>query len=174
MIVITPTLEQVCEKLRAFLQFLAPDGMPVIRGLDNLVPAPDVPYVLFTELVQQRITTNVSSFTDPGVGTGTRSTRMGTMLTFQVDFYGPASADLANAFANLLRDDVGCQALAPVVQPLYAGEPRLMPLINGEEQFERRWMVEAVLQWNPVASTPQQFADRLEPSVINVDERYPP
>ncbi len=174
MITISPTLEQVAEKLRAFLVLVAPDGMPVVRGLDNLVPQPNEPYVLFTEITQQRITTNISTFTDPGVGVGARATRMGTVLTFQVDCYGPASADLANAIANLLRDDFGCRALAPVAQPLYAGEPRLMPLVNGEEQYERRWMLEAVLQWNPVASTPQQFADRLEPSVINVDERYPP
>jgi hypothetical protein len=47
-------------------------------------------------------------------------------------------------------------------------------LVNGEEQYEERWIVGANLQYNPVVSTPQQFADTLEATLINVDEAFPP
>jgi hypothetical protein len=49
-----------------------------------------------------------------------------------------------------------------------------MPYKTGEEQYNRRWTVLASLQYNPVTTLPQQFADAADVEVINVDERYPP
>lgn len=75
---------------------------------------------------------------------------------------------------TLLRDETACVALAPTCQPLYSSDATLVPLDDDEQQYEQRWMIEAVLQYNPVTTTPMQFANTLEVTLINVDETYPP
>jgi hypothetical protein len=104
----------------------------------------------------------------------------GTEVRLQLDLYGAASGDWGAQFQTLLRSEPGCVALAgadyanPVCQPLYASDASQAPLDDSEDQYEDRWTIEAILQYNPVTSVPQQFADTLELTVINVDEAYPP
>ncbi len=91
----------------------------------------------------------------------------------QIDFYGASSGDWSRVFAGLWRDEVGCLALAPNCQPLYHDEPLLAPLEDDELQYEQRWLCQAFLQYNPVISPLQDFADTLSVTLINVDEAYP-
>ena len=91
---------------------------------------------------------------------GVRSARQPTRLTVQIDVHGPNSAENAQAISTLLRDGYGCYQFAASgydVQPLYADEPRQTPFINGENQYEFRWTVNAVLQANIVIDMPQAF-----------------
>jgi hypothetical protein len=60
------------------------------------------------------------------------------------------------------------------VAPLHADDPRQMPFINDQSQYEWRWIIEACLQANQVVISPQQFADALEIGLIEVDSHYPP
>ena len=53
-------------------------------------------------------------------------------------------------------------------QPLYCDDGHQMPLINGEFQYEARWTIHARLQINPAISTPQEFADSLTPTLVEV------
>lgn len=104
----------------------------------------------------------------------------GTEITLQLDLYGAAAGDWAVMLQTILRDETGCIALAgadplnPVCQPLYASDAFQGPLDDSEDQYENRWTIEAILQYNPVTSVPMQFADTASVTVINVDEAYPP
>lgn len=108
---------------------------------------------------------------------GVQNIMQPTMIVFQIDIHGPASADNAQTISTLLRDDYGVRAFAaldPLVVPLHADDPKQMPFINGENQYEDRWIVEACLQADGSVEVPQQFADTAVVGVINVDASYPP
>lgn len=47
-------------------------------------------------------------------------------------------------------------------------DPKMMPLIDGEAQYEQRWVITAVLQYNPVVSTPMQFFDAATVALTDV------
>jgi len=92
---------------------------------------------------------------------GTGQAMQATRVTVQIDVHGPESADNAQRIATLLRDEYACDFFADQrgdVAPLYASEPRQAPFLNGEKQIESRWTLDAVLQANPVVTTPQRFA----------------
>jgi hypothetical protein len=57
---------------------------------------------------------------------------------------------------------------------LYAGDPRQVPFINGEAQWEERWTLDVALQANQTVQVSQQFADEVDAGLINVDATYPP
>ena len=114
-----------------------------------------------------------------GVGTvvdvafGGRSITQPTKLTMQMDVHGPMSADNAQLLTTLLRDQYAVDALAPTCAPLYASDPSQLPFINGEDQVEERWSIDAVLQANIVVVVPVQFAGALTIGLIDVDAVYP-
>lgn len=108
---------------------------------------------------------------------GSQEATQATKFTMQLDVHGPNGGDNAQTIATLLRDDYACEQMAASgfdMQPLYASDPKQVPFINGESQYEERWVVEAVLQINPVVTTPQQFAGALAVDVVEVDAAYPP
>lgn len=104
--------------------------------------------------------------------------------TVQIDFHSdPAAAiqaaDMAQTFATLFRDEYAVssfanQVLAYGVTPLYAGDPREVPFVNDQQQYEWRWVVEAEMQIYTAVEVPQEYADSAEVGLIEVDERYPP
>lgn len=99
-----------------------------------------------------------------------------TKMTVQVDVHGPVSADNAQIISTILRDEYGVNLFAPDVSgvtPLYADDPRQGPYRNEQQQIENRWMVEVVLQINPIVTVPQQFAGELEITPVNVEATYP-
>src|SRR3974390_1327229 len=93
------------------------------------------------------------------------------------------SADLATAgnmaqtIVTLLRSDFGVNQFAsfnPSIAPLYAEEPRQLPFINAEQEYESRWVVETILQMQQVLNIPEQFADSATLTVIDVEAAYGP
>lgn len=173
---VVPQQSAVFTKLGDFI--VAALGCPVVRGLDNKVPMPPASpgFVVMTAVYQERLRTNVDTYTDPFpvIAPETEQFEKGTRLDVQLDFYGASSGDWADIISTLLRDEYGCTALGPDVAPLYADDPRLMPLVDEEEQYEQRWLLVATLQYNPVVTTPAQFAGAAAVTVINVEEAYPP
>ena len=126
-----------------------------------------------TALYQNRLSTNVDAYLDPTPTTGSKTARQAVQYTIQVDAYGPDSSDWATILSTMLRDEYACLSMAPNVQPLYCDDPRQMPLIDAESQWEQRWTINAVLQYNPVTSTPMQFFDAATVGLVDVDSRYP-
>ena len=99
-----------------------------------------------------------------------------TQFNMQIDVHGPNGGDNAQIITTMMRDDYAVQQFATsglAITPLYADDPRQIPFINAEQQYENRWVVEAMLQVDPVITVPQQFADQLNVTLINVAATYP-
>lgn len=173
-VTVTPSISEVYASVRALLLIIVPPGTEVIQGLGNRVPEPAAPFVAMTLVTQHRLTTNILSYVDPGSGIGMKAIEYQVQLMMQLDFYGPLSAEWSAAASALFRDEFGCSALAPVCQPLHADDAQMIALVNGEEEYEQRWMVGGFLQWNPILTTPQEFADTLTVDLVNVDVEFPP
>jgi hypothetical protein len=172
---VSPTLDDVYAALVAFILGIIPlDAAHVIKGNQNRIPTPTGPYAILNIISQKRLRTNVdtwdSSIPDPaGI-----VREQGIKLEMQIDLYGPTSGDWAATFSTMFRDDYGAQALAPNCQPLHADEPTRAPLITAESQYLDRWIVRAQIQYNPVVSTIDQFADTVEIDVIDSVTHYGP
>ncbi|NPT59102.1 phage neck terminator protein [Paraburkholderia elongata] len=104
------------------------------------------------------------------IAAGVKSMLQPAKVTVQLDVHGPASADNAAIITTLFRDEYGVTAFASSgfdVTPLYTSDPRQMPFLNGEQQVEERYVVDAVMQTNPIVTVPQQFAAAVSLSGIN-------
>lgn len=98
-------------------------------------------------------------------------------LTVQVDVHGPSSGDNATRISTLFRDEYATSAfsaITPDVAPLHADDPKQIPFVNDQSQYENRWVVEANLQVNSTVLIPQQYMDVATLGLINVDASYPP
>jgi hypothetical protein len=116
---------------------------------------------------------------------GYKTARQATELHVQLDVHGPVSGDNVQKLSTLLRDEYATahfDASGLDLMALYAGDPRQIPFINGEAQWEKRWVLDVALQANQIVQVPQQFADELHTSgpggvgsgLIDVDVVYPP
>jgi hypothetical protein len=170
---VTPTQNDMFVVLQAFIVgLIGLDIDHVVQGLGNGVAMPLGGFIVMTELFQNRLATNVSTYADPTPTTGAKSSQQSTQVTVQLDCYGPDSADWAAILSTMLRDEYACEALAPTVQPLHADDPKMLPLVDGEQQYEQRWTVSAVLQFNPVVSTPMQFFDEVHVDFVEADAAH--
>lgn len=173
--VVTPTAADVYTAVKAFIEAqLGLDNAHVVQGFGNRVAMPVGPFVLMSNATKKRLGTNSQTWDETDPDPSTYDYTQPQVLTMQLDCYGPASGEWSDILSTLLRSDVGCVGLAPVCQPLYADDPVRIPLTNAEAQYEDRWKVTLSLQYNPVVSTAQEFADTLAVTVIEVDAEYPP
>lgn len=168
---ITPTSDDLTVAVRTFLLSLFPTGVEVVRGLDNSVPMPAGPFIQFTPTAQAALSTNHSVLDTP---TQQRTVKTPTRYNVQFDCYGPLSSDYATQIVQMWRDQYGCDMLATIGAPLYCTDPTQVPLINGEENYEQRWTLTALLQFNPVVTVPQQSATALGVELVSVDAEFPP
>lgn len=175
---ITPVLRDSYVAVKAFVVgVLGIDPSLVVQGYPNEASMPPATpgWVQMTAHHKQRLATSVEDWdmvsdTDPTTVDVSQSVQ----VTLQLDCFSPLASDWADMLTTLLRSTVGCDALKPACQPLYADDPIRAPLTSAEAQYNDRWIVQAVLQYNPVVTSPQQFADAATVTVINVDEAYPP
>lgn len=111
------------------------------------------------------------------MASGTLSMMQPTQILTQFDVHGPNSSDYAQIVTTAFRDEFAFQQFAQSgfnLAPLYADDPKQIPFINGEQQVETRWVIEAVLQANQVVlGLPQQFFDSIAITDINVDVAFP-
>ena len=108
---------------------------------------------------------------------GTTTLIQKTEAVVQLDIHGPNSQDNTQIITTIFRDDIGVQFFAASgfdMAPLYSDDPRQMPFLNAESQYEDRWIVDLHIQINPAVILPQQFADALSLTLIDVDVTYPP
>lgn len=107
---------------------------------------------------------------------GMEKVTQATEVTYQIDVHGPSSANNAEMISTLFRDSYGVGnfvRLGASIYPLYADEPRQMPFLNAEQQFETRWVVEACMQVNQtVSNIPQEFMDEAEVTPIDTVTAY--
>jgi hypothetical protein len=161
---------QLFTALRAVLLTIV--NCEVVRAPVNRVAMPKLAFVSLTPISNIALSTNVTTLT--GAST---SIKRSSQFTIQIDCYGAGAGDRATAIAILLRSQYGCDQLAASgfdIQPLYAGDARQMPIVDGEAQYELRYSFDAVLQFNPVLTTPQDSATALRVGVFDVDRTFPP
>lgn len=168
------TEDALVDALGAFVQVIVGEQVAVVRGQQNRVPPPKGRYVYITPILAPALSLPRTTYADVPSG-GTMTLTRPTQWTAQIDCYGDGAQDMALAICIALRSSYGCNALkASGAQPLYTGEPRQLPFITGEDQYLERWSVDAVLQFNPSITVPQQFADQLRVDFVEVDTKYPP
>lgn len=108
---------------------------------------------------------------------GGKTVMQETRLTIQVDVFGPRAADSAQVISTLMRDSFATEffdALGLGVSPLHADDPKQVVFVSGEQQYEDRWVLEALLQADIVVTVPQQYADSAIVPVESVDVAFPP
>lgn len=89
---------------------------------------------------------------------GAVSNELHTGYWYQVDCYGPQAPDWANTIAAMWRTMWSTDALrGAALIPLYADQPQQLNIVNGEGQYEQRYMVKLHAQVNQVATAPQPF-----------------
>lgn len=172
---ISPTLDDVYAAMVTFIMGIIPlDANHVLKGNQNRVAMPTGPFAIMNVISQKRIRTNQDSWDTTIPDPSGIVREQGIKLEMQIDLYGPSSGDWAAIFSTMFRDPYGCDALAPNCQPLYADEPRRAPLVTGEDQYLDRWIVSAQLEYVPVVTTVDQFADAVEIVVIDAITHYGP
>ncbi len=99
-----------------------------------------------------------------------------TEVVYQLDVHSANvgdSSNMAQTISTMLRDDYAVQIMQASnanITPLYASDPRQVPFINAEDQYETRWIVEAILQANQtVSGAPAQFADSADVTAVSVE-----
>lgn len=166
----TPTLTEdvIMTALRTFLLAVLPSGVEVVQGQQNRAPeaiGPD--HIVMTP---DRRTQMAQTTHDWNASGATIGVNRSSALHFQLDVYGPNSADNGQVITTLFRDAYGCGFFSSYgVQPLYCDDGQQMPLVNGEEQYENRWMIRATLQANILVQVPAEFADALDAHAAPAD-----
>ncbi|MGJ4855509.1 hypothetical protein ACN6KF_001455 [Labrys sp. La1] len=110
------------------------------------------------------------------LASGSEEIMQPTQVTIQLDVHGPNSGDNAQTISTLMRDPVGVDLFAASsfdIAPLHADDPKQMPFVNGEQQWEWRWIVDAVLQVNASLTVPREFAESVSVSTHNVQADFP-
>jgi hypothetical protein len=156
---------------RALLLTLFPDGTEVVSGQDNRVGEPvGLNFVVMTTMYQERLSTNVESWDDSTGDPTTLESMASWKWGLQLDLHGPDSCTLATIAAHMWRSNWACVNVdSRYISPLFADDPHQAPFINGENQYENRWVVNIYLQANPVVSTPQDFMASLELILVEAD-----
>lgn len=183
---ITPTVQQFYAALNAFIQEVT--GLPetqVVQGLGNRAAMPAPGFVCFQIVTRRRLRTNIDTPDEVNQDPTDMTITEGVELGVQINCFGPedptaavGSLDWANLLSSTLRDEFGCdffeqQLGVGLCDPLYADEARLLQLVDGEEQYEEGWAVDAHFQLNPTTTVPQQYADTLDLTMINVQASFP-
>lgn len=103
-------------------------------------------------------------------------------VTVQLDFHSPDSTagDFSQIVSTSLRDEFGVSFFAALppplngVVPFYADDPKMVPFINDQNQYEWRFSVDACFQVNQSVSTPIRYADAASVTLADVDALFPP
>lgn len=164
---VTISQDDVMTTLRSFIMGLI-TGCEVIQGLPNGVAPPVDPFIQMTPLFFNRLSTNIPTFVDVDDGIGLAAVEQHVSWAVQIDCYGPLSNDWAVILTTMLRDEYGVTTMAPDVAPLYTDDPKQLPIVDGEQNYEQRWMITAYLQYNPVVVIPMQFFNAVSVNLINV------
>lgn len=148
----------VDDVIDALVVFLNPfmQGGKIARGQVNRVPMPGGVCAVLTELLQIDTTIPYNTF-DPD--NDLAKINGAQRIDVQIDFYGRPSGEVCKAVKSAFRTEWGVDQFPANIKPLYTDDGRQSPLITGEQQYESRWTLTTSLQYNPVITVPQQFAD---------------
>lgn len=165
--------QDIFRALRAFLLSFLPANTEVIQGLDNAVAMPLGGFVVMTSLGNDRLSTVINNYPTTASPT-TKSVLAPSKYSVQLDFYGPNSQSWSTQTQALFHDFYAADMMPANIQPLFADNPIQMPLVDAEMQYEQRWKLTAVMQYNPTITVSQQYAAAVNIGLKEVDTTYPP
>ncbi len=176
----TPTLslteDQVFDALGTFLDAVLPAGVISERGQINRVPEPNIDnFVIMTSQGSNALATNESTW-DGDVSTQLDEMQS-TELRVQLDIHGSQSSDNAQIIKTLFRSAYACQFFTDTglpLAPLYSGDGSRVPFVNGEDQWEDRWVLIVSLEVKPVVSYAQDFMGALDVNAVEVQTGLAP
>jgi len=156
-------LDTVFDALGAFITpFVEP--AQVIRSQVNRVSMPTGGFVELTEIGSSDLETPRQWYD----GTNFQRDIIGPKrLTIQADFYGEESGDWCAAIKTVWRTPYTVAQFPVGIAPLYCDDGREAPLITGEEQYLRRWVLTMALQYNPIVIVPEQSANVLSMNILD-------
>jgi len=172
---ISVTESMLYDALHTFLKSLV--SCPVLQSQMNRTAMPKDDFILMTGLNAPALSTDKVTFIPGQINPGNETHSRSTQWNVQLDCYGPSAADMAALIATTFKTDYAATALAAAdieIQPLYANDPRQMTIVNSENQYNPRWIVELAFQYNPVVTLPQDFAIGLTVIPAEVDAVFPP
>ena len=156
------TVDQVIDALADFLAPFVP-GAQVVRAQVNRVAMPSNPGVVLTEMLQVDLSVPATEY-QPDAGTATIEGP--TRIDIQIDFYGEQAGEFCKTVKTAFRSHWGFAHFPANIKPLYTSDGIQSPLTTGEQQYESRWTLTASLQYNPIVTVPQDFADVLTPNKV--------
>lgn len=162
-------IDAVIDALATYLTpFVA--GAPIIRGQVNRVAMPQGAFVELTEILTVDLSVPYAGY---DTVLGTAILHGPARIDVQVDFYGAAAGDYCKAAKTAFRTGWGFDAFPADIKPLYMSDGTQSPLITAEQQYESRWTLTASMQYNPTVTLPQEFADTLDVTLVNIERAYP-
>lgn len=156
------TVDQVIDALADFLGPFVP-GAQIVRAQVNRVAMPSNPGVVLTEMLQVDLSVPATEY-QPDAGTAT--VEGPTRIDIQIDFYGAQAGEFCKTVKTAFRSHWGFAHFPANIKPLYTSDGIQSPLTTGEQQYESRWTLTASLQYNPIVTVPQDFADVLTPNKV--------
>ena len=178
----TPTLslteDQIFDALGDFLDSVLPEGVTSEKGQINRVPEPNADnFVIMTSQGSNMLATNETNW-DTSTDNPTQITEMqSTELRIQLDVHGTNSSDNAQVIKTLFRSGYACDFFANIglpLAPLYSSDGSRVPFINGENQWEDRWVLIVSLEVKPVISYAQDFMVSLNVDLVEVYTTFGP
>lgn len=155
-------LDTVFDALIAFLQPFV-GTTPIIRAQVNRVASPAGSFVELTEISSTDLEVPRQWYDN----TNEQRNIIGPKrLMIQADFYGESAGDWCAAVKTVWKTPYAVAQFPAGIAPLYCDDGRESPLITGEEQYQRRWILGLMLQYNPIVIVPQQAADELKMNTV--------
>ncbi len=155
-------VDTVIEALGTFIQpFVAP--AQVIRGQVNRVPPPADSFVELTEVLQCDLEYPRTWYDNTNLQTNIIGPKR---IAVQADFYGPLSGDWCTCVKMAFRSPYGAAQFPAGIAPLFTDDGTQAPLITGEEQFLRRWVLTMQMQYNPLVVIDAQAANTLKMNIV--------
>lgn len=162
------TVDTVIDALGDFLQpFVV--GAEIVRAQVNRVSMPPLPCVVLTELfhIDLRVPSqDYDQLNDLSL------LSVSNRIDVQVDFYGESAGDYCRSVETAFRTMWGFDKFPAGMKPLYTSDGIQSPLVSGEQQYVSRWTLTVSMQYNPIVTVPQEFAEEATATAIAVDVLY--
>lgn len=149
------------------------DQVNVFKSHPNMTATPTGTYAVIQPGVKLRQNQGTRSY---DAVNGFQIVERSTTYCYQVDCYGTLAPDWADTFAVAWRSLWGCDNNpgTALFTPLYADEPVQLNFVNGEQNYEQRFMIKLYAQVNQTISLPQDFFTQVPPTTLIVADALPP
>lgn len=156
------TVDEVIDALAAFITPFV-GSSEIVRAQVNRVAMPQNPCILLTELLTTDLSVPDTEYDPDNSAANITGPKR---IDVQIDFYDGNSGEYCSTIKTAMRSHWAYSHFPANIKPLYTSDGIQAPLVTGEQQYESRWTLTASLQYNPVVTVPQDFANTLTANVF--------